>query len=83
MEISQDLGHRNIVFIRFNPDSYKDNDKNITSCFSINKLGMVVVKKSKQNEWEERLNNLKEQINYWTENKPDKLVETIQLYYDK
>ena len=26
MEISKDLGHRPIVFIRFNPDSYIDKD---------------------------------------------------------
>ena len=27
MEISQDLGHRPIVFIRFNPDEYNKNGK--------------------------------------------------------
>ena len=33
MEISQDVGHRPIVFIRFNPDDYEDNGKKITSCW--------------------------------------------------
>ena len=38
---------------------------------------------AKQKELDERLNNLKEQIEYWTENETDKMIETIQLYYDK
>ena len=84
MEISQDLGHRPIVFIRFNPDEYNKNDKNITSCWGCNKKGICIIKKSKQTEWDERLLSLKQQINYWInpENVVNKTVETIQLYYD-
>jgi len=83
MELSKDIGHRPIIFIRFNPDDYKDGDKNITSCFGVNKLGYCVVKKNKEKELDERLNNLKEQIKYWIENKINKMIEIIQLYYDK
>jgi hypothetical protein len=85
MEISQDLGHRPIVFIRFNPDDYIDNGKNITSCWNNNKLGICTVKKSKQNEWSSRLNVLEETINYWINpnNKTNKMIETIQLFYNK
>jgi hypothetical protein len=37
MEISQDLGHRPIIFIRFNPDSYKnENGILIKSCWKLN-----------------------------------------------
>ena len=84
MELSQDLGHRPIVFIRFNPDDYKKDGKNITSCWGCDKNGICVVKKSKQKEWVERLNTLEDQIKYWTdpENMTDKTIETIQLYYD-
>jgi hypothetical protein len=84
MELSQDLGHRPIVFIRFNPDDYKKDEKNITSCWGCDKNGICVVKKSKQKEWIERLNTLEEQIKYWTspENMTDKTIETIHLYYD-
>jgi hypothetical protein len=84
MELSQDLGHRPIVFIRFNPDDYKKDGKNITSCWGQNKNGICVVKKSKQKEWLERLNTLEEQIKYWTspENMTDKTIEIIHLYYD-
>ena len=35
MEISQDLGHVNTVFLRFNPDSYLDRRGNkVPSCWS-------------------------------------------------
>jgi hypothetical protein len=82
MQLSKDVNHRPIIFIRFNPDSYKENDKNITSCWSINKLGVCIVKKQK--EWNDRLNVFKEQILYWTNptNKTNKTIETIQLFYD-
>ena len=84
MELSQDLGHRPIVFIRFNPDDYNKNGTNITSCWGKNKNGICVVKKSKTNEWTQRLNVLEEHINYWiiNENITNKTIETIQLFYD-
>ena len=84
MELSQDLGHRPLVFIRFNPDDYRKDDKNMTSCWSINKNGICAIKKTKVKEWEQRLRSLEEQIVYWTnpENTTDKTVEIVQLYYD-
>ena len=82
MELSQDVGHRPIIFIRFNPDDYKTNLKNITSCWGLNKNGICTIKKCKQEEWNERLIILKEQINYWLINKTSKLIEIIQLFYD-
>jgi hypothetical protein len=87
MELSQDVGHRPIIFIRFNPDDYKNvNNENITSCFGMdNRSGVLIVKKSKQKEWNERLNVLKNVIEYWVNpaNKTDKMIEIIQLFYDK
>ena len=82
MQLSQDVGHRPIVFIRFNPDGYTDiNDKNITSCWGVNKLGIMTIKKNKKNEWEERIRSLHDQIQYWIDNVPEKLIETVQLFY--
>ena len=84
MELSQDLGHRPIVFIRFNPDDYEKDGTNITSCWGQNKKGICVVKKSKKDEWTQRLNTLEEHINYWLnpENTTHKTIETIQLFYN-
>ena len=85
MELSQDVGFRSIVFIRFNPDSYKINNKKITSCWHINKLGIYQINKKKTNEWNDRLKNLKDTIEYWIQpqHKIDKTIEIISLYYNQ
>ena len=85
MELSQDVGHRPIVFIRFNPDDYNIDNKKITSCWGINKSGICVIKKSKINEWNCRLIKLEEQIDFWSNpvNKSEKTIEQIHLYYDE
>jgi plastocyanin len=84
MELSQDMGHRPIIFIRFNPDEYEKNGINISSCWGQDKKGICVVKKTKINEWRERLIELKQIIDYWInpENRTNKTVEIIQLFYD-
>ena len=85
MEISQDLGHRPVVFIRFNPDSYVNMDgKKIKTCWTGSKKGILRVTKVNKKMWQNRLDCLKNQIKYWVDpkNKTDKMIETIQLYYD-
>ena len=81
MLLSQDVGHRPIVFIRFNPDDYYHNDEHITSCFGINSFGVCCVKKTKQHEWLERLNVLKKNIQYWCDHRLEKTLEIIPLFY--
>jgi hypothetical protein len=84
MELSQDLEHRPIVFIRFNPDEYEKDGETISSCWGNNNKGICVVKKSKISEWIERLDVLKQQIEYWVnpKNTTNKTIEIIELFYD-
>ena len=82
MEISRDVNYKSIIFIRFNPDDYIINNDKITSCWSINKNGLLTIKKSKIIEWDNRLNNLKECIQYWLFNNTNKIIEIIHLFYD-
>ena len=83
MELSQDVNHRPIVFIRFNPDKYFDKDGNkVDSCWEATKQGILRVAPKKQQEWEHRLECLVEQIQYWTENETNKTVEVVELFYD-
>jgi Holliday junction resolvase len=84
MEISEDVGHKPIIFIRFNPDDYQKNGMKITSCWYLDEYGVCVVKKSKNNEWTERLNTLKAEVEYWSnpENTTNKKIEIVQLFYD-
>uniref|UniRef100_A0A6C0D458 Uncharacterized protein n=1 Tax=viral metagenome TaxID=1070528 RepID=A0A6C0D458_9ZZZZ len=84
MEISQDVGHRNIVFIRFNPDQYFDkNNTKVPSCWTINKQGILEVNKNNSKRWNDRLKALASQVQYWIDNKSDKTIECIQLFYDE
>lgn len=82
MELSQDLQHRPIVFIRFNPDGYTTPEgEKVKSCWKSNKKGVLHVSKLRQAEWEERIDSLKEQINYWINNPTEKTVEIVELFY--
>jgi hypothetical protein len=82
MELSQDLQHRPIIFIRFNPDEYINTDGiKIKSCWSLNKFGIMYITKEKIIEWNKRINILKEQIQYWIDHKPYKTIEIIELFY--
>jgi hypothetical protein len=81
MEISQDVGHRPIVFIRFNPDAYLDINTGevVKSCWKVNKKGVLQIEKPE--EWAMRIRILKEQIQYWSETPSDKTVEVVELFY--
>jgi hypothetical protein len=86
MQISQDLGHRPLIFIRFNPDDYLDSSgNNISSCWTTTaKTGIIKIKNNKTDEWSKRLAALQSQIEYWSneENKTEKTIEIVQLFYD-
>jgi hypothetical protein len=85
MELSQDVGHRPVVFIRFNPDDYNKGDMKIPSCWKINNSGICCLKRHKQKEWAQRLDSLKNMITYWIDDKnmTNKTIEVVQLFYDE
>jgi len=83
MQISQDLQHRPLILLRFNPDAYINrNNIRISSCWKANKLGILQITRPKMKEWEERIDALKSQIQYWIDNKPKKTIEIIELFYE-
>ena len=82
MEISRDLDHIPITFIRFNPDSYKINEKTIRSCFSVNrKTGICGL--SNKKEMQKRLNILYETLIYNLENENEKTINIVNLFYNQ
>jgi hypothetical protein len=82
MELSKDVNHRPIIMIRFNPDNYNRNKIKITSCWKYNQNGSMSVKNCKKDEWKMRLNTLSQTIDYWLENKSEKTIHIIHLFYD-
>lgn len=81
LELSKDLDHKPIVFIRFNPDAYND-DKKYKSCWKFNKETNNI-KLVCKTDWFRRLNVLKETIEYWCNNTSEKMIEEIHLFYTK
>ena len=84
MELSLDVGHRPLVFIRFNPDSYRTSGKVVKSCWGMNnKTHTCRVNPGKKQEWNDRLDKLCETIEYWKKTPTLKTVETVHLFYDE
>jgi hypothetical protein len=83
MLISQDVGHKPIVFIRFNPDAYLTNKGRVSSCWKHNKQSILVVPKEKQRDWSGRLEALKNAVEYWRVNDPAKMIEVVEMFYDE
>ena len=83
MELSKDVGHRPLVFIRFNPDKYVDGSgTRVGSCWKSGTDGIVKLSNSDRADWDQRLTVLSDQIGYWTKNKTQKMIEVVELFYD-
>ena len=80
MELFQDFGDRPIVFIRFNPDSYRDDSgTRVGGCFTLDEKGSLGVC---EEEWERRVDSLVSTIQHWLGNVPTKEVTEEFLFYD-
>ena len=82
MELSQDVNHEPIVFIRFNPDGYIKKDSiRVKSCWKTGDDGILRIENLE--EWDTRIQCLFEQVRYWLDNDTDKTVEVVHLFYDE
>ena len=82
MELSQDVHHRPIVFIRFNPDKYVDSEGNtVKSCWRLDKNGVMKIMKIKEEEWKERITKLKGTIQHWIDNDSETTIAIVELFY--
>jgi hypothetical protein len=71
-----------IVFIRFNPDKYKNSNGDIIkSCFTTNDSGICVLKDKVS--WNERLRDLKKTIYNSLNSIPIKEITIIKMFYDE
>jgi hypothetical protein len=86
MDLSKDIGGRRMVIIRFNPDEYfcLATQQKIKSCWTRHgTTGLVHVSRNNQTKWMHRLECLREQVDYWTQEAhvTDKTVEEVHLFY--
>jgi hypothetical protein len=82
IDLLKDIGKKPVVFIRFNPDKYINKDgKKILSSFKIDKTtGKLIIRE--HDEWNNRLELLKESIIKWLTTIPYKELTNEYLFYD-
>jgi hypothetical protein len=86
MMLSNDIGERPMAIIRFNPDEYfcSITHTTVKSCWTRHgTTGLVHVSRNNQKQWNQRLDRLQEQVEYWTQEKnvTNKIVEEVYLFY--
>ena len=82
MQISEDLHHRNLTSIRFNPDGYVDSyNTKIPSCWAPIKVGVMTIKESQEKNWENRIDTLIKQIQFCVGNPSEKAIDITELFY--
>jgi hypothetical protein len=78
-ELWEDVAFRPIVFIRLNPDSYRDACNTlIPSCFSYSKEGSMLVWDS---EWKKRMGEFNRLLEGHVKNVPSKSITVEQIFY--
>jgi hypothetical protein len=81
-QLWQDAGERPSVFVRFNPDSYTDEDGvKVSSCWKKNSQGFSVVKDAE--DWNTRLQALKLVVQFHMDYEPPKSITTTNLFFTK
>jgi hypothetical protein len=82
MQLSQDIDHRPLTMIRFNPDKYTKDDVKVASCWRNTKNGTKLVS-TKTDEWTERLERLKRRIQRVIDNPSDQTIKLYNLFFSK
>jgi hypothetical protein len=82
-DLSNDVGFRAIVMVRFNPDGYTTIDGiKIQSCWKLHKISnILIINQKKIQEWNTRLQKLVETINYYIHDIPTEIITIKELYY--
>ncbi len=82
MEIFQDLGNSPLTIIRFNPDSFIDeNNRKHESLFKTNKLTSIFEIRNER-KYSDRLNILIDTIKHKIKNVPNREIDVVSLFYN-
>jgi hypothetical protein len=80
MEISQDVRHKPVVFIRINPDEYRSKDGYVDGAFTLTANGVVIKRVA---EFDSRLSLLKQTVKDAMATCPDRTITVIKLFFDE
>jgi hypothetical protein len=78
VELYEDIGFRKIVFLRFNPDGYKEGRKKYPSPFRYTPTGIVSLH---QKEFDRRIEYLLSRIQYHNVSEPAEQLTVEYLFY--
>lgn len=88
VQIYDNAAHRPVVFIRFNPDTYRDDrGYKVPGCFKTisdkenRRKRLKIRKKEMERRWEIIAQTIKNYVHF-PENVPTKAITTIKLFYD-
>ena len=79
IDLYEDTGFRKVVFLRFNPDSYRAEHTHYPSPFSFTDAGTLSVN---QKEFDRRMHDLHERIHVWKETEPEEQWTVEYLFYN-
>jgi hypothetical protein len=77
-ELYEDIGFRNIVFLRFNPDGYQEGNKKYRSPFEYSATGAVHIQTE---EFNRRMNTLLDRIHAHQYSEPTEQLTVEYLFY--
>jgi hypothetical protein len=78
VELYEDIGFRKIIFLRFNPDGYKEGRKKYPSPFRYTPTGIVSLHHT---EFERRIEHLVSRIQYHKVSEPTEQLTVEYLFY--
>ena len=78
VDLYEDVGFRKCVFLRFNPDGYREAGMRYTTPFSFTVTGAMVVEET---EMKRRMDELIQRIHYFKAHEPDEQLTIEYLFY--
>jgi len=79
-ELYEDIGFRNIVFLRFNPDAYQEGSTRFSSPFGYSSTGAICIK---TDEFNRRIHTLLDRIHVHQYSEPMEQLTVEYLFYSK
>jgi len=79
MELSEDVAHRPVVFIRLNPDEYYHDGEFVQSAFHISKRGIAIKRIA---EYTKRWDLLEAAVNEHIHEQPSKTITIVKICFD-
>jgi hypothetical protein len=79
MELSEDVAHRPVVFVRINPDGYDKDGTRLEGAFALTREGIPIKRVA---EFDLRIQTLKRAVSDAISTVPTRTITTVELFFD-